>query len=376
MNTDHQRSYEFEPIVIGGGIDEFAREDKLPPSTFEIEEVSHGPAAALRGFESEVPVAAVTAVSPGSSAAVRRAGRQCRLAISSAASMIAVAASLMAAWTAAQVLAARPHWAGVSALRDRRSTVAAFAVALLAVVLVPSLNPPAVSPVAAVSTSTSLEVSIPTVDVADTSKSDPRPAPPPAKRLPASAPRRPAIVQAVLQTAPAAGPEAQKPVLLTGVDDDPPSSTVAEPISVPAAIVSAVLEAPNPAAAEPAAYVPSAVGPVPGSVTADRLAIDDVLAAYRRSYNSLDAGAVSAIWRGADTRALARAFSSLSHQRLTFEQCEVRVTAADRARARCDGILNYVQKAGDTTPQQRRVSWSMDLSRPDDRWVIVGVQAR
>ena len=458
MNTA-QRSYQFEPIIIGRGLEEFAREDEWRPTIFEIEDVSHRPPDALQAFEPEVPVAPVATVSPKSSAPVRSAGQRCRLAISSTVFMIAVAASVVAAWTAAWVSAAivlisqgiesarargrkaygtcaaavrgavrrgglaisstvfmgavaasvvaawtaawvsaaivlisrriesgrarrravsKPlglQWVGAVALRHRRSTVAAISVALLGVVLAPSWNPPAVSPVAAVSTSTSLQASIPTLDVADASKSDPLPAAAVAEQLPASRPVKPAIIRAVLQTAPAASPEAQKPVVLAVADDHTPSTT-AEPTPVPVAIVSAVLEAPKPAAAEPAAHVPSAVGPAPDAVTADRLAIDAVLAAYRRSYNSLDAGAVSAVWRGADTRALTRAFSTLTRQHVSFDRCDVRVTAADRARVRCDGILSYVQKAGDTTPQQRRVSWSMDLDRRDDRWEIVGVKAR
>src|SRR5688572_10128118 len=113
-------------------------------------------------------VAPVASVSLKPSAPVRSAGQRCRQAFSSAASMIAVAAGIAAAWTAAWVSAAivlisrtiesgrarrraawKPlglQWIGASVLRHRRGTVAAFSVALLALVLAPPSNPPAVSP--------------------------------------------------------------------------------------------------------------------------------------------------------------------------------------------------------------------------------------
>ena len=122
---------------------------------------------------------------------------------------------------------------------------------------------------------------------------------------------------------------------------------------------------------EPPAAV-TAVDPL----AADRSAVKEVLAAYRKSYNDLDAASASAIWEGADERALRRAFSSLSHQNLSFERCDVRVPTGDRAIARCDGVLSYVPKFGDRVPQQRRTTWNMDFRRNGDRWLIVGVTAR
>jgi hypothetical protein len=147
-------------------------------------------------------------------------------------------------------------------------------------------------------------------------------------------------------------------------------AAVVVPASIPPAGGVSVLAVAEPALVE----LPSR--PALDTVDADRSAIEGVLSSYRRSYNSLDAKAVSAIWQGLDTRALARAFSTLTRQQMIFERCNVRVVAADRGAARCDGILSYVQKAGDTTPQQRRVSWEIDLRRPAADWVIVGVQAR
>ncbi len=359
-----------------------------------------------------------------SAAAVRGAVRRGRLAMSTAAEMMAVAAGVVGAWLVIRVFMGiafvsrviesaqarrRLAWeslgaqrAGAVALLHRRGAgaIAGLAVAALAAVFAMPSNPPAVSPVAAVSTSAGTPAPQTAADIAGSRQIDPpaaalRPEPFPA----AASLERPGVPATLNAAAQSAGPEPQNtvyggrtagpqldtpsrpPVLLAVVNRDSPGTPAAEPLPVPVATVSAALEAPKPAAAEPAAAepaanVPAVVVTAASTVATDRSAIDDLLSAYRRSYNSLDASAVSSIWRGADTRALTRAFSTLTRQHITFDRCDVRVTGADRARARCDGILSYVQKAGDTTPQQRRVSWSIDLGRPDDRWVIVGVEAR
>jgi hypothetical protein len=144
--------------------------------------------------------------------------------------------------------------------------------------------------------------------------------------------------------------------------DDPPVVT-----PPPALALSAEADAPAARAAASIAV---------DSLEVDRSAVKDVLAAYRKSYNDLDAAAVSAIWKGVDERALQRAFSSLSRQNLSFERCDVRVPGADRAVARCEGVLSYVPKFGDALSQQRRMTWNMDFRRAGERWMIVGVNAR
>jgi hypothetical protein len=109
---------------------------------------------------------------------------------------------------------------------------------------------------------------------------------------------------------------------------------------------------------------------------ADRDAIGDVLHSYRTAYNALDATMASTIWQGLDTRALQRAFATLTRQDVSFDRCDVRVTAEDRAVASCRGVLSYVPKIGDGSPQQRRLSWSFDFQRAADRWMISSVSAR
>jgi hypothetical protein len=145
-----------------------------------------------------------------------------------------------------------------------------------------------------------------------------------------------------------------------------------------------VPEAPAPAAAAaPAGDAPPVTAPVrpiePAVVdrlAADRTAIGDVLQTYRAAYNALDATSVSTIWQGLDTRALQKAFATLSQQDVVFDRCDVRVTAADHAVASCRGVLTYVPRIGDGERQQRRLSWSFDFQRAADRWVISSVSAR
>ena len=202
------------------------------------------------------------------------------------------------------------------------------------------------------------------------------PAAPPTARPARAQPRR--LVQPPMprpptpRRPPAALPSPSRTPLLAGggrsePERDKPSAAVAAVPAPPASVVAGETRV----VIEP----PSAVTAV-DPLAADRSAVKEVLAAYRKSYNNLDAASASAIWEGADERALRRAFSGLSHQNLAFERCDVRVPAANRAVARCDGVLSYVPKFGDSSAQRRRMTWNMDFRRDGDRWMIVGVTAR
>jgi hypothetical protein len=154
-----------------------------------------------------------------------------------------------------------------------------------------------------------------------------------------------------------------------------------EPVSPPPAPRAAAADAPAAPSPEPA---PNAAVAPPGRlepvavdrVAVDREAIGDVLRSYRTSYNALDATSVSTIWQGLDTRALQRAFSTLSQQDVSFDRCDVRVTSVDTAVASCRGLLSYVPKIGDGSPQQRRLTWTFDFQRAAGRWLIAAVSAR
>jgi hypothetical protein len=146
-----------------------------------------------------------------------------------------------------------------------------------------------------------------------------------------------------------------------------------------AAPENAVAVAPEPALPSAAAAPPVAPPPGPRPLdraATDRAAIGGVLDQYRESYNSLDATSASTIWQGLDTRALQRAFSTLSRQDVAFDRCDVTIVSDVRATALCRGVLSYVQKIGDGAQQQRRLSWTIDFQRTADRWLIAGVTAR
>jgi hypothetical protein len=191
----------------------------------------------------------------------------------------------------------------------------------------------------------------------------------------------PAVARAGVETArpaetaaakpPAARPERPEP-------SDGASVTAAGLAPLPEVVAAPAVPLPEPepppvaAAAAASAIEPRAVDPV----IADRAAIGDVLQSYRTSYNALDATSVSTIWQGLDTRALQRAFSTLSEQTVSFDRCDVRVTSDDRAEAVCRGLLTYVPKIGDGSPQQRRLAWTFDFRRAADRWLIAQVSAR
>jgi hypothetical protein len=128
-------------------------------------------------------------------------------------------------------------------------------------------------------------------------------------------------------------------------------------------VVRAEPEAPR-AAAAPAVITPPS----------DRSSIERVLQAYREAYDRLDAPSAAVIWPRVDTRALSRAFSTLSEQDLSFESCDLNIAGAE-AKARCIGEIRYVRRVGDQAPRVRKMSWSFALERVSDRWQIAQVTA-
>ena len=219
-----------------------------------------------------------------------------------------------------------------------------------------TVEPPAIAPAAP---------SVPAASVAGKAVARPV-AEPPSARVPRSQPLR---------------TEASRPPTPGDVADARPRPEFSEDAPVPAP---APREAPDATAAAPAlagdataAGGPSSrVAPPVDPLAADREAIGSLLRSYRTSYGALDATSVSTIWQGLDTRALQRAFATLSRQDVTFDRCDVTVRAEDRAAAVCRGVLTYVPKIGDGSPQQRRLAWTFEFQRPADRWLITAVSAR
>jgi hypothetical protein len=83
--------------------------------------------------------------------------------------------------------------------------------------------------------------------------------------------------------------------------------------------------------------------------------------AERRGRSGLSPRTLTAIWRQQDTRSLQRAFSNLRTETLALHRCGMRVTADDRAVARCEA-------SGAT--------WTIDFRRAGGRWAITDVKTR
>ena len=302
--------------------------------------------------------------------------------------VLAYAGLVIGIWNRAVASERRRALASVEVSPARPSTPPAVPAPIVsspipsAPIAAPAVAPPAPAPAPAPAPTplTAAVTAAPAPPVASVPAPPPtaEPAPPVARRARAEArrsvqpprPRTPSTPRP-----PAAAPASPSRTPSLAVDGgrsesgrDWPSATVAAVPAVPAGAVASEARL----AADPPASVVTAVDPL----AADRSAVTAVLAAYRRSYNTLDAKSASAIWEGVDERALRRAFSSLSHQNVSFERCDVRVPAGDRAVARCDGVLSYVAKFGDSGAQQRRMTWDMDFRRSGDRWMIVSVNTR
>jgi len=87
----------------------------------------------------------------------------------------------------------------------------------------------------------------------------------------------------------------------------------------------------------------------------------------------ISASAINTIWRRNDTRSLQQAFERLRRETLAFHRCGVRITAADRAVARCDGVTGGVTDGADAAAPAR---WTIDFQRTGDRWAIQRVSNR
>lgn len=137
----------------------------------------------------------------------------------------------------------------------------------------------------------------------------------------------------------------------------------------------AALSTPEPARAETVPDPPRAAASSTVIVSAtDRSSIERVLEAYRKAYDRLDASSAAVIWPAVDTRALTRAFSTLSQQDVSFDSCDYNITGP-RARAHCVGEIRYVGRVGDQVPRVRRLAWSFALERVSDSWQIAQVSA-
>ena len=83
---------------------------------------------------------------------------------------------------------------------------------------------------------------------------------------------------------------------------------------------------------------------------------------------------LTALWQSRDTRSLDRAFSTLRSETLAFRSCGMRMTDADRAVARCQGVATTL--GADGTPSSRSAIWTINFRRSGGRWLIARVAAR
>jgi hypothetical protein len=180
--------------------------------------------------------------------------------------------------------------------------------------------------------------------------------------------------------APTTGTAAARPRPTVSRSDTRQVAAPAAPIGIPAGVENVTMPALR---ALPTASRPniSELVATPGAESAaapleiTRGDIRALLDTYRRAYERLDAVEASALWPGVDTRALARAFASLSSQTMTFDRCDIDVMDV-RASATCHGVIRYTRRVGDAQPQSRAMSWSFDLRQHSGHWRIASVNAR
>lgn len=137
----------------------------------------------------------------------------------------------------------------------------------------------------------------------------------------------------------------------------------------------APVAAPPPTAANPAVAASPAPRAMPPPVVDDRESIQLLLQGYRDALTRLDSASAALIWPTVDTRALNRAFSTVSQQEIRFERCSLKLDD-QHASALCIGEIYYVRRHGDQTPRTQSTSWRFEFVRRSDRWEIANVDAR
>jgi hypothetical protein len=105
-------------------------------------------------------------------------------------------------------------------------------------------------------------------------------------------------------------------------------------------------------------------------------AFERTLASVSQSYRALDAASLTAVWPGADTARLSRAFADLKYQAVSFDHCAVRPDGNATAVASCEVLIAAAPKGGDQALERRRESWTLLLDRSGERWTITGASVR
>jgi len=145
-----------------------------------------------------------------------------------------------------------------------------------------------------------------------------------------------------------------------------------------AAVLETLATSPGGAPATPPIVAPAPVAPAVAAAAAvvipnERARVESVLHQYARAYGQLDAAAVRAVWPSVDERALAKAFSNLSSQSVSFDGCDVTVEGAS-AKASCHGTASYVGKVGIQERRTEPRTVRFELKRDGDAWRIQKAQ--
>jgi len=150
----------------------------------------------------------------------------------------------------------------------------------------------------------------------------------------------------------------------------PVETVAAAPVPTP---IAPIPPAPAPASIESAAPIaaPPPRAPEPALVTRDNSEqlILQALDRYRAAYEKLDARSAQQVWPNVDEQALARAFTGLRSQALTFDGCKVRISG-DVATAACVGSTRYVPRVGSQQPRIESRIWDFTLRQTGTDWRI------
>jgi hypothetical protein len=107
------------------------------------------------------------------------------------------------------------------------------------------------------------------------------------------------------------------------------------------------------------------------------VAIDNVLTRYRLAFNALDARAAKAVWPAVDERRLARAFSQIRMQEVTFADCQVSgPNTSTRAEVTCRGSIRFVPRIGPRTERVELRRWRFVVAQVGDDWRLLSVDTR
>jgi len=160
-------------------------------------------------------------------------------------------------------------------------------------------------------------------------------------------------------------------------------SPIANVIRLPAPVVETLVTSPGaptvplPApTASPAAFTPAAgAGAAIATNANEHSRVRAVLDQYAGAYGRLDVGAVRAVYPSVNERALAKAFSDLSSQSVSFDRCSVNIESSGAtAKASCSGKASYVAKVGIKEPRTESRTVQFELKREGEAWKIQKAQ--